>query len=300
MMLPRSLRSLPRPRIALHLLAALATVAASQWACARQGEGQALANAPAAPAAAAYVMWGGDQPSSAFIAADGHVVRRVPGIVIADGGHTFRVHNTQVSVPTRDCDGRASEGRGESLTLVKDTGEAVIISPEPLPSDVPQAYQSSAEVVASVGPYVFVRRHTYVYRCAALGVRAQGDSSSESFVWDLTLGKTVARTSQHPDDESLGLRAATQLHAQREQPLEWVELVPTFKADARLALGVRFVVPAGPSQADAEWSSRTRSTLVSTDVLPDFLATREHAPLPVSRAARQIEQEGPVRGYSAL
>ena len=131
---------------------------------------------------------------------------------------------------------RRRAGAATRATLVREatSTEQVIVEP-PADGDGAYDFQRSAELVGSLGRYVFVRRSTYVEACGAHGI-----TSMWSMIWDAARGSEVVLPDDMPSLDAAragALRALTEDgdgFSASDATMALSEFVPHFDADGTL------------------------------------------------------------------
>lgn len=258
--------------------------------------------APAAPGPAilasrarAYVwIRSGGVATTKVIDDEGRVLDSLDGIVLATPRGVVRVRSEAVAVPTEPCeafDDRGDplpreqwyppgEGESTKLSLVGPDGTKVLA--EVSLDDGANEVKHSAEVIASVGPYLFVRESTYTYACGA-----HGFSGASAKVYDVARGEEVAVEPGPREAEALRKRAVKALttddgfdpgDGQSE-----VQLTQTLVDWRAGSLAVQYQFTAGTCYAcsDGAWSSYTKSVALDAPGLPRALAAHREVPMAV-------------------
>ncbi len=228
----------------------------------------------------------------------GQVMASADGVRLAAGESTWAWTEAPSPLPTHACptlDDAGDEvpgspepppGRGLRVTLEPVGGGArasqVVVAPANDPGA--QELEQGVELMATVGPYLFVRSSIYAYACGAHG------STADSFVvWDATRGSVVWSSS---DDESAPSQQEWTVEAPRDGAVaalaaqddvkmfadesgridaSLTEIVPSFGPGARL--DVRYQLTAFTCYAcgDGQWSSYSKSTRADARHTPEPL-----------------------------
>jgi hypothetical protein len=213
-----------------------------------------------------------------------------PGVLIANGGDIWTLHEEKVEVSTIACsfedddaEPREAPKPGHvtrlSLVLAGSEVEQRIIEPEHN-AEGAEEFEHDAHVVASIGPYLFLEQSSYAYACGA-----HGSSAVAALIWDAGHEAVLDR----PDD--LGPVEASRdqaiaelldgdddLFAPTAENTELTELIPRFDRDAALRLGLQFTAPTCYACTRGGWGSYTKSTTVDARSLPAVFAPYASAP----------------------
>lgn len=229
---------------------------------------------PAAPAAKPLLVWGyeDDEGYTWWIQPDGaggfDVVRRFGTVVAADGAlwqWAFSEERVATEVDCADPGQIPGEAFGVRAYLYRiDGGER---------RDVVVA-NDDAQLVGSIGPYLFVRRSGYSYHCGAHGRIEQ----HEAFVWDVRSRQRVAVYT--PDALASMLAEARERLALESDGELGGEVTRTM---------VRPVFdPTGAVRMEHQWTAGTVSTRLVIDALPQTLAP--HVPDGAGAAIRHLHE----------
>jgi hypothetical protein len=217
--------------------------------------------------------------------AAGREVETLDGIFVATGAGAWQWREEPRAVATAPCERYDDEGGllpseptapGEATraTLIHAASgaEQVVVEPD---SNIEGAadVQHGVELVATVGPYLFVRESTYAYTCGA-----HGNTGVKVTLWDAVEGASVAL----PDDTGPleGPRAKAiealsdgddDLFPANEVTVALTELVPTFAKDGALELGLQFTAPTCYACTRGGWGSYTKSAIAPTQGVPSLL-----------------------------
>lgn len=266
----------------------------------------ASAPAPAAPTTDAageddpddrvFLVWarGGEAPPTTFtVAGDGSVLRAELGIVIAGPRGLWSWEEAEEALATVPCDigngpaGERGEGKGTRAAMVLRGGaerQEVVTPPE---GGDANEIGHGADVLASVGPYLFIRESTYVYACGA-----HGGSGAEFHVWDLERGATLALLEEVPDVPALQQTAAEALaegegeDEERDLP-ELTMITPAYQPGGRLRWDAQLTGWACYACSDGLWSSYSRSAVVPTTFRSGRFAPWANLPSGVMRFLAQ-------------
>jgi hypothetical protein len=283
--------------------AAAAVVALSTAACATAPVSHdAAVRIPSAPAHAkaarveappvAAWAWVREMDRTRTLALDseGNVVGTIDGIAIMTKKGLVRVTETKVPVATQPCerfDDKGNElprdqwdppqaGEATRMSLATAEGSVPFVSPEA--GDGANELQHSAEIVASVGPYLFVRESMYAYACGA-----HGFTSVSAMVYDVEQRAEVPMAPAKSDEAALRKRAALALTSDDgfdpdgEAGVELTEAQPEWKG-ASLSLKFQFTAGTCYACGDGAWSSYTKSVALDAPALPRELAPYANPP----------------------
>ena len=206
--------------------------------------------------------WLGSSPSGV------RVTDEKEGIFVAAENGTWALRTESVEVETQPCDPNegpsdapAGEGKAQRLIAESVGGQEmhVVLDPEPDPGA--NEVMHTVSVLASVGPYLFVKEHVYTYACGA-----HGGASAKLMVWDLQ---------RHERVELDGLFVSPQMvveaHATIDDPdapaeetpsLKFVGVVPRYDDSAELVCGYLFTAFACYTCGSGEWGSYTKHAIV--------------------------------------
>lgn len=304
-----------RPSLLLALAASLPALAACASSAPRRPApasivALALAPAPAraVPPAEAegeddaedrvFLVWAraGDAPPTTFtVAGDGRVLRAELGIVIATRRGVWSWEEAEEEVATVPCDlgngpeGERGEGKATRAAVVLrggDERQEVITPPD---GGDANEIGHDVEVLASVGPHLFIRESTYVYACGA-----HGSSGAEFHVWDIERGAKLALLEDVPDLTSLQRAAAAALDegagegdAEGRDLPELVMLTPAYRPGGRLRWDAQLTRWDCYACSDGLWSSYTRSAVVPTTFRSGRFAPWANLPSGVMRFLAQ-------------
>jgi hypothetical protein len=242
--------------------------------------------------------------------ATGRELETIEGILIATPTGTWRWHEEDRPVRTAACERYDDEGAlltapesepgsatRATLEPVTTGAEQVLVEP-PADADGAEDYRHRVELVASVGPWLFVRESTYVYACGA-----HGTTGVEATIWDASSASRVPR----PDDlgsldepRTLAMQRLTEDgdgFPPTDETTSLTELVPTFAADGSLRLGLQFTSTTCYACGRGNGGSYTKSEIVDAKRVPDMLAPYADTP----RAVRAFAAANPgveLRGWS--
>jgi hypothetical protein len=192
---------------------------------------------------------------------------------------------------------RTDVGRAPS---VEDVVEVVAVAA----GDGAQELNQHVELVATVGPYLFVRESTYAYTCGA-----HGNVAVAFTVWDAerqaNIGVGLADGAVESEERALASKAlaadddVSAFAENSELEVELTEIVPNYGHDAQLSLAMQFTAPSCYACSDGAWSSYSKSTKRVAPLIPDALRAWAVAPDSVKAFAR-AHPELTVGGWSDL
>lgn len=312
-------------------LASLFALSLLAPACTRSpGAVTAPLGAPSPPAAArpvpAALVWTSDDSDARetwTLDATGNVLARTAGIRLTARGKLWQWKQAQQTIETQACPlydehggelppgEPATPGTGVRATLERVDGGEIreIVAAEACEgaADVEQ----TVDLLATVGPYLFVRDATYVYSCGAhggVGVSfSVWDAERGAAVW--SSGDTEPRTFVEPDVSEQAHRRAladlgededvTSFGDDGEIDVAPTELLPAFDGPrATLRVAMQFTAPSCYACSDGAWSSYSKSTAEPLSALPAALRPWTVAPAAV-RAFLAAHPEVTLGGWSA-
>jgi hypothetical protein len=258
----------------------------------------------------------------------GAIAARVDEVRVAAGGKVWAWRETPQAVATTSCghddeDGNAASaaaagsspssepppapGNGVRATLERvdtDGGGEVVEVIAAAGDDGAQELDQRVDLVATVGPYFFVRDLTYAYTCGA-----HGNVAVAFTLWDVERQADVgvgivdgpmALDAQTRARSVLGADEDVSAFAEEgELDVELTAIVPSYDREGRLAIGMQFTAPSCYACSDGAWSSYSKSTAVAVPVMPEALRTWAMAPSGVRTFAR-THPELAVGGWSDL
>jgi hypothetical protein len=263
----------------------------------------------------------GNPPQTWTIDRTGAVIARDDGVRIAANGKVWAWREAPREIGTKACpryDDNGNElpadetpplGSGLRATLERvDGGEAIEIVPV-ANGEGAQDIRQSVELVATVGPYLFVRDATYVYACGAHGNVGVGFR-----VWDVERGAVVWDASDEvsspfvhgPIENDARAQAVGSLAADEDVvafaengaiQASLTEILPSYSAGAELRVVLQFTAPTCYACSDGDWSSYSRSSRQTTRSIPQMLRAWTTAP-PAIRAFVDAHPDLVVGGWS--
>jgi hypothetical protein len=245
--------------------------------------------------AEAFLVWTRDAEGHGVthrLDATGHEVETMDGIFVSTGAGAWQWREEPRVVPTTPCERFDEEGGllpseptapGEAtratLAHLASGSEQVVVEPA---TDMEGAadVQHSVELVASVGPYLFVRESTYAYTCGA-----HGNTGVSAMLWDAVQGTSIALPDDiGPIDGPRG-KAMEELSDEdddlfpvNESTVTLTELVPNFAKDGMLELGLQFTAPTCYACTRGGWGSYTKSAIAPASTMPSLLVPFARAP----------------------
>lgn len=201
------------------------------------------------------------------------------GAIFVWGQRAYRFVTQDSEVTLVDCDptknGAPLPEKGSlHRPALEELGrnERVVLDTDPV-SEGMNELEQTAEIQASLGPYVFVTSHLASYSCGA-----HGSFDQWSLVWDLRSGKrtSIASAADVPREHEHARKALESSDRGWDDPLPLddvtlVETLPTF-AEGRFSLDLHFVASACYACSDGGWSAYTHSTIESAETLPTSIA----------------------------
>jgi len=224
----------------------------------------------------------------------GRLIGSRPGILLALPGGLLEIRSREIRLPTCDCaawDEAEGEGACPAIeenavastlfaTTLPDGAELEITEPSEAEGADGPLYgelESKASVVASMGPYLFVRIDTRTMACGA----ARDTWSARFEVFDLVAGRTIEILSAEEKAVVLGREQAAAfklfegdnlVDAKRPEDLELTMIAPVIVAGAGLGLRYQFSAGSSFAASDGAWGAYTRSVDVPAAALPAAVA----------------------------
>jgi len=229
--------------------------------------------------------------------ASGNEIGTESGIVLATKGGVARVIKERVAVTTERCEefddqgdplprdqwGPAGPGEGTRLTLLLPGNRKVVLA-DPEAMEGASEIDHTADVVASVGPYLFVRQSTYSYACGA-----HGATSAEAAVYDVERGEEVQLGPTATEEIELKKRASrafvTDDDVDEPTPNDEVGITEA-RVDwtgGRLGFAYQLTTSTCYACGDGAWSSYTKSVSLDAPSLPAALSGHREVPAPVKK-----------------
>lgn len=209
-------------------------------------------------------------------------IAEAPEAVVVFQGRAYRIEINSREEPLHECElnggdpekvsGQAEVHQGWIVDATSSQSQRLV---EPGSTDGANEYEDSVDVVASVGPYVFVETGGYEFACGA-----HGNTFRSATVFDLRTGKaaqpfsdselsTIDRGERMVAHEQLsgmdGLLTSSD-HLLPEE-VSMVDVRPHFDA-GRLGIDLLFITAACYACSDGEWGSYTVSASVPAKTLP--------------------------------
>jgi hypothetical protein len=256
--------------------------------------------------------------------ADGAVAARYDEVRLVAAGKVWAWRAEAEEVETAPCQNDDESGAEASAAVPPPAGSgmhATIARVDATRTDVPggsdavevvavaggdgaQELEQHVELVATVGPYLFVRESTYAYTCGA-----HGNVGFAFTVWDAERQTNVGVGLADGAVESEGRALASKVLAadddvsafaeNGELEVELTEIVPTYGQEAQLSLAMQFTAPSCYACSDGAWSSYSKSTKRLAPIIPDALRAWAVAPEGV-RAFARAHPELSLGGWSEL
>jgi hypothetical protein len=221
----------------------------------------------------------------------GDVASHTDGARVAARGGVWLWRQVAEPVPTRPCPsydangtelpagGPSDPGAGVRVTLEREGRSERIALIEPEDGAGAQDIQQSADLVASVGPFLFIRESTYAYTCGA-----HGNVGASARIYDVEHGTDVVM----PGDDGGLVDSSTIAAASNrarvdllrkddflaapvtggELPVELTAIVPTYDRSAALEVGLQFTTDTCYACSDGAWSSYTTSVVEAVTEIP--------------------------------
>ena len=312
-------------RIALHipfvLVATFAVACASPSSTAVSAPTGATQHA-APPKPERFFVWTRDDhagPTTFTLDGQGHVLSTDAGVRLAARGAVWAYRAQTREVALEGCPDHDDQGNELPTRTQGNPGKLLHATLDRLDSEevlelVPEGnhdglggFDEGAEVVATVGPYLFLKTSTWVYGCGA-----HGSTGVSADVWDVERGAPLFGNDREklaaylPADVIADLRARAEAAFPNDEvfrdkdgklPVELTEIVPSYGPEGALELDARFTAPACYACSDGAWSSYSQSTLERIPAIPRALAAWASPP----DAVKQFLKEHPgvtVGGWS--
>jgi hypothetical protein len=269
--------------------------------------------------------------------AQGRVIEHGPGVRIAVRDRSWQWKEAALPVKTHACpryddDGNELAEAGsppEAGTAVRATLERLdgaegdeVVSPES--DEGAQEIEQTVTLVATVGPYLFVRDSTYAYTCGA-----HGNVGVSFLVWDAERHAAVWSSPASDGEDIVGAAGPADADGPLEAPLvndvrvralaalgvdedvssfgddgkietDLTEIVPAYAGpDGSLSVSLQFTAASCYACSDGAWSSYTKSTLQPLATLPAWLRPWATPPESV-RAFLREHPELAIGGWSTL
>jgi hypothetical protein len=197
-----------------------------------------------------------------------------------------------VEQPAQDA---PAPGTGVRVALVREgsADRTELVAPEG--EEGAQDLEENADLVASVGPYLFIRESTYAYTCGAHGNVGVSfriyDAERGADVW--TSGRAgrfvdagaVARQRGRAQADLAVDQDVAMFVTDGKLDLDLTAVLPSYGTDASLELGLQFTAASCYACSDGAWSSYTKSTVEPLDDVPAPLRPWVAAPSGVARFA---------------
>jgi hypothetical protein len=279
------------------------------------------------PRALVWTTGAGGARQTWKVDAAGAALARYDEVRFVAGGKLWAWHEQPEEVETTSCendDESGSEasaavpppaGSGMRATIARVDATRAEVASVPSMEDVvevvavgggdgAQELEQHVELVATVGPYLFVRESTYAYTCGA-----HGNVAFAFTVWDAerhaNVGVGLADGAVEREERALASKAlaadedVSAFAENAELEVELTELVPTYGQEAQLSLAMQFTAPSCYACSDGAWSSYSKSTKRVAPMIPDALRAWAVAPDGV-RAFARAHPELAVGGWSEL
>lgn len=225
----------------------------------------------------------GGQTRTYRLAAEGslQILGQQDGIVLATSQGELAWQAKEHEIDLSGCehaDGSPPEGRkGSVMTahLLNKGGQIAqkIVDLNLAAENDVDDLQHHVNLVGSIGPYLFIHETSYVYACGA-----HGNEMDAAMVWDSESGKPIDLWAQLPNKDKLAEEAKRKLDsAEDAEPAadedsakpEPAQFIPVYGDRGALRLDAQFARWACYACGDHEWSSYTRSAVVSTNWMPE-------------------------------
>ncbi len=211
---------------------------------------------------------------------------------MADG--IWEIETRTIDLPLCDCDTWTDDGMegpcpksdetatGETIVLVNLRNDEEL-SPLPLVESMDEEglvytdHSFGAAVIASVGPYLFIRSSEEVLACGA----AHNSWSSQFTVFDVAGRETVeiltdeerARILEEEQTSAFnGIRSDNLVNVDRPEDLELTTIKPGLLPGVGLTIHYQFTADSSFADSDDNWGSYSRSVIVPARNFPEALA----------------------------
>jgi len=249
----------------------------------------------------------------------GSVIGRADDVRVVAAGRLWAWREEPEAIETTSCGHDAEEGsdasaesrlppgRGLRATIATADGAGagqVVEVVVPATGDGAQEIEQRVDLVATVGPYLFVRESTYAYTCGAHGNvvasftiwNAERQAAVDVDIVDLPIvseAQARAATALSVDEDVKGF-------AEKDEPeIALTEVLPHFSHDAELTVDLQFTAPTCYACSDGAWSSYSKSTTRTARGVPAALRAWA-TPTPGVRAFARAHPELVIGGWSEL
>ena len=218
--------------------------------------------------------------------------REIPETLATTACPTY--DDSGIEQPARDA---PAPGTGVRVALEREGSpdRTELVAPES--EEGAQDLEENADLVASVGPYLFIRESTYAYTCGAHGNVGVSfriyDAEHGADVWTsggtqrfVDAGAVTRQRGRAQADLAVDEDVATFV-TDGKLDLDLTAVLPSYGTDASLELGLQFTAATCYACSDGAWSSYTKSTVEPLDDAPAPLRPWLTAPASVSRFASE-------------
>jgi hypothetical protein len=215
------------------------------------------------------------------------------------------------SVASAAVDAQPAPGTGVRATLERvdpagggEVVEVIAAASAAASDEGAQEIDQRVELVATVGPYFFVRDSTYAYTCGA-----HGNVGVAFTLWDaerqadvgvgIVDGPMVTEAQAHASSVLAADDDVSAFAEEGELEVDLTAIVPSYDREGHLAVGMQFTAPSCYACSDGAWSSYSKSTTLAAPAVPDALRTWTMAPTGV-RVFAHAHPELAIGGWSDL
>jgi len=216
-----------------------------------------------------------------------------PGILLLVNGQIREVVFDNVELPLCDCELWESEGMENSCPLAEEpatgtwprlrdvkSGKLIDLLPPPSTDSDGEVFLGEfsfgAEIIATIGPYLFLKYGDQSVACGA----AHGSWFSDFFVYDMSKDKIVdifsaeekaAILSNEQQAAFAQIREDPAAHSMAAEDLDFTLIKPTFVSGAGMTLNYQFTAEASFGDSDDNWGAYSRSVIVPAQSIPASL-----------------------------
>jgi hypothetical protein len=251
-----------------------------------------------------YLVWtvsSQGQAETRWLDASGQERGRALGVLIASGGHLYRLDENHTSTQLRTCDqldnddhgppaGESSDGTILQLTPL-DGGEPLHLD-DAIPDDSYSSLSYGATLQASFGPYLFVETAMEEYACGAHGSNDVGAQ-----IFDLQARSAIAPMVKDGDGALAPLTAQAYKDLSEDSgdlsdgSVHVGEMRPVWR-DGATQMSYLLWIDACYACGNGNWSSYTSGDWYTSATLPPQLASLPTLPAPIERALESGAQAG--------
>jgi hypothetical protein len=251
----------------------------------------------------------------------GNVLELSDGVRVVARGGIWDWRESPEAVATTACPSYDENGNEQPATAPSQPGTGVRVTLEregnadksvlitPASQEGAQELQQDVELEGSVGPYLFIRESTYVYACGAHGnvgvsfrvhdVEHGTDVWSSGDAGPFLDGRATARERTRAQADLVADEDVAMFVTDGKLDVDLTAVLPSFDADAVLAVDLQFTAFTCYACSDGVWSSYTKSTTRPLDAIPVSLRPWATPPAGVAAFLRAYPLLT-VRGWSRL